>query len=158
MIENISSDTPIFLDRSDFLCLYWTILKCISRLKLQSHVDLNLMTLSDSRIFQERMLSHWTLNQSLPVIRQKGESQKGCYKKTKHAKFSEKWTFLTPWYTHVRTCAYQMGKKCLFFGKFGVLCFLFLWDSPFCFIPTDSFSFSVQGPHKTEKNMKKLKK
>ena len=30
------------------------------------------------------------------VIRQKGESQNGCYKKTKHAKFSEKGTFLTP--------------------------------------------------------------
>ena len=27
------------------------------------------------------------------VIRQKGESQNGCYKKTKHAKFSEKRTF-----------------------------------------------------------------
>ena len=37
------------------------------------------------------------------VIRQKGESQNGCFKKTKHAKFSE---------------------KCSFFGKFGVLCFL----------------------------------
>ena len=30
------------------------------------------------------------------VIRQKGKSQKGCLKKTKHAKFSEKQTFLTP--------------------------------------------------------------
>ena len=29
------------------------------------------------------------------VIRQKGESQNGCFKKTKHAKFSEKRTFLT---------------------------------------------------------------
>ena len=27
---------------------------------------------------------------SLSVIRQKGESQNGCFKKTKHAKFSEK--------------------------------------------------------------------
>ena len=32
------------------------------------------------------------------VIRQKGESQNGCFKKTKHAKFSEKRTFPTPWY------------------------------------------------------------
>ena len=32
------------------------------------------------------------------VIRQKGESQYGCFKKTKHAKFSEKQTFLTLWY------------------------------------------------------------
>ena len=30
------------------------------------------------------------------VIRQKGESQNGCFKKTKHAKFSEKRAFLTP--------------------------------------------------------------
>ena len=37
-----------------------------------------------------------------PVIMQKGESQNGRYKKTKHAKFSEKRTFLTPG-TH--TCA-----------------------------------------------------
>ena len=36
------------------------------------------------------------------VIRQKGESQNGCFKKTKEAKFSEKWIFLTPWYAHVR--------------------------------------------------------
>ena len=33
---------------------------------------------------------------SLSVIRQKGESQNGGNKKTKHAKFSEKRTFLTP--------------------------------------------------------------
>ena len=32
------------------------------------------------------------------VIRQKGESHNGCFKKTKHLKFSEKRTFLTPWY------------------------------------------------------------
>ena len=35
------------------------------------------------------------------VIRQKGESQNGGNKKSKHAKFSEKRTFLTPWYAHV---------------------------------------------------------
>ena len=32
------------------------------------------------------------------VIRQKGESQNRCFKKTKHVKFPEKRTFLTPWY------------------------------------------------------------
>ena len=52
-----------------------------------------------------------TVNKPLPfmknnfdktsVIRQKGESQNGCFKKTKQAKFSEKLTFLTPWYAHV---------------------------------------------------------
>ena len=48
------------------------------------------------------------------VIRQKGESQNGGNKKTKHAKFSDKKTFLTPWYAHVRL------------PLFG--------DWPFCFI------------------------
>ena len=48
------------------------------------------------------------------VISQLGESQNGGNKKTKHAKFSEKRTFL-PRYAHVR-----------FFGKFRVLfsCYL----------------------------------
>ena len=36
------------------------------------------------------------------VIRQKGKSQNGCFKKTKHAKFSGKRTFLTPWYAQCR--------------------------------------------------------
>ena len=35
------------------------------------------------------------VNFNLSVIRQKGESQNGDEKKTKHAKFSEKQTFLT---------------------------------------------------------------
>ena len=36
-----------------------------------------------------------TQHENLPVIRQKGKSQNGCYKKTNHAKFSGKRTFLT---------------------------------------------------------------
>ena len=52
------------------------------------------------------------------VIRQKGESQNGCFTKTKHAKFPEKQTFLTPRYMCV-----SEGKKCSFFEKFEVLCF-----------------------------------
>ena len=35
------------------------------------------------------------VNESTSVIRQKGESQNGCYKKTRRAKFFEKRTFLT---------------------------------------------------------------
>ena len=54
---------------------------------------------------------------SSSVIRQKGESQNGCFKKTKHAKFSEKTNISYPL---IRTG----GKKCSFFGKFDVLCFL----------------------------------
>ena len=34
------------------------------------------------------------------VITQKREYQNGCYKKTKHAKISEKLTIITPWYAH----------------------------------------------------------
>ena len=39
---------------------------------------------------------------ALSVISQEGESQNGCFKKSKHAKFSKKQTFLTPRYAHVR--------------------------------------------------------
>ena len=41
-------------------------------------------------------------NENSLVIRRKGKSQNGCFKKTKLAKFSEKRTLLTPWYAHVR--------------------------------------------------------
>ena len=55
-------------------------------------------------------------------VRQKVESQNGGNKETKHAKFSEKLTFLTP-QRRTRTCAYQWVKNVRFFGKFGVFCF-----------------------------------
>ena len=48
--------------------------------------------------------------------------------------------FLT---SDTNTCAWiSGGKKCSFFGKFGMLCFLvtFVWDSPFCLI-TNQFIF-----------------
>ena len=48
------------------------------------------------------------------VIRQKGESQNGCSKKQNTPNFPNTRTYV---------CA-SGGKKCLFFGKFGVLCFL----------------------------------
>ena len=56
------------------------------------------------------------------VIRQKSESQYGYFKKTKHARFSEKRTSLAP-DTHTYICV-SGDKKCSFFGKFDVLCFL----------------------------------
>ena len=52
------------------------------------------------------------------VTRQKGESQNGCFKKTKHVKFISSPVICTC------TCAYQGGRKCSFLGKFGVICFL----------------------------------
>ena len=48
------------------------------------------------------------------AIRQKGKSQNRCYKKVKPAEFL----------IRAGTCAYQRGKKCSFYGNFGVLCFL----------------------------------
>ena len=80
------------------------------------------------------------------VIIQKVESQNGCYKKTKHAKFSQKRTFLTdvtkfilpqvylPLDTYM--CLYiSGGKKCSFFRKFGLLCFLVIPVMIFAFLP-----------------------
>ena len=73
------------------------------------------------------------------VIREKGESQNGCFKKTKHVKFSEKRTFFTTWYAQVR--AYQ-GIENVRFLK-NLACFVFLkhpfWDSPFCLIADEVF-------------------
>ena len=53
--------------------------------------------------------------------KEKGRISKRVFKKTKQMKFSEKQTFLTPWYAHARNTE---SKKWSFFGKFGVLCFL----------------------------------
>ena len=64
---------------------------------------------------------------SSSVIRQKGESQNGYFKKTKHVKFSEKLIFLTPWYVlliRTRMCTYQVVTNVRFSQKFGMLCFL----------------------------------
>ena len=63
--------------------------------------------------------SHCVMSHS-SVIRKNGESQNGCFKTRKHTKFSEKQTFVTPWSAHVRVSG---GKKCSFFGNFGVLSF-----------------------------------
>ena len=67
------------------------------------------------------------------IIRQKGKSQNGFYKKTKHAKFSEKRTFFTP-LIRTRACAYQGVRNvcfsehlsCLVFFVTPVLRFAFL--------------------------------
>ena len=82
---------------------------------------------------------HPSLNSS--VLSQKGESQNWCFKKTKHAKFSEKWTFVTPW------CArtYQ-GVRNVRFSE-NLACFVFLkhpfWDSPFCLITEEFYPLKI---------------
>ena len=61
----------------------------------------------------------------LSVIRQKGESQNVCFKKTKHAKFSAKSKHILP-----------------------LACFFFLrppfWDSAFCLITDDFYQVLLQ--------------
>ena len=54
--------------------------------------------------------------------RQKGESQNGCFKKAKHAKFPKNKHFLPP-DMHTYVCV-SGGKKCLLFGNFDVFAFL----------------------------------
>ena len=69
-----------------------------------------------------RLLLKPTNNMSvIRPIRPKGESQNGCFKKTKHTK---KRTFLTPWYAHEPNLCASRVKKCSFFRKFGMLCCL----------------------------------
>ena len=62
-----------------------------------------------------------TAYDNLSVIRQKGESQIGGSKKARQI-FRKNERFLHP-DTH-RSVFISGGKKCLFFGKFGELCFL----------------------------------
>ena len=64
-------------------------------------------------------------------IKAKGRISKNeRFKKKNHAKFSVKRTFLIPWYAHV-----SGSKKCSFYGKFGVLCFLETPVFRFAFLP-----------------------
>ena len=58
------------------------------------------------------------------VISQKGESQNGDDKKTKHAKFPEKKKRFLPSDTHMHVCVSGATKCSFFSGKFGMLCFL----------------------------------
>ena len=67
------------------------------------------------------------------VIERKGESQNGCFKKTTTPNFPKNEHFLPPdTPTYVRVPG---GKKCLFFGKFGVVCFLETPFSRFTLLP-----------------------
>ena len=78
----------------------------------------------------------WDIDSS--AIRQKGESQNGCYKKTKQAKFSEKQTFFNP-LIRTRTCAYQGVRNVRFSEKLAY--FIFLWHRfeirSFALLPTN---------------------
>ena len=71
------------------------------------------------------------------VIREKGESQNGCNKKVKDAKFSEKGTFLTPRYVRVRVCI--TGLEMFIFWKIWLAllsCYLRFEIQLFALLPT----------------------
>ena len=91
--------------------------------------------LSQKHFFRE-ILHSWRVIIS-SVIRQKGESQKGCFKKTKRAKFSEKRTFLTPWYA-LRSVSIRGSEIFVFWKTWRAL---FFWNThfeirPFALLPT----------------------
>ena len=70
---------------------------------LNEYKKVTALAFSDLYYFPNLHSIFWILiSPKLLVIRKKGQSQNGCYKKTKHAKSSKKQTFLTPWYTHAR--------------------------------------------------------
>ena len=73
----------------------------------------------------------------LSVIRQKDESENGVSRKQSKLNFQKNEHFL-PADKGTYVCV-SGSKKCLFFGKFGVLCFLEtpFWDSSFCLITND---------------------
>ena len=66
------------------------------------------------------------------VVSQKGKSQNGCFKKSKHAKFSKKEKFLSPW------CVSGGKRLLVFFLIFGVLCF---FKTSFCLITESLLNF-----------------
>ena len=70
--------------------------------------------------------------------REKGESQNGCFKKTKQTKLSERQTFLTPWYAG------------FVFWKHP------FWDSSFCLI-TDVVFLMVINTYPSEFLLKKFR-
>ena len=73
------------------------------------------------------------------VIRQKSESQNGCFKKTKPAKFPKNKHFSPPPLTRTRTCSYEVVRNVCF--SENLTCFVFLkyqfWDLLFCLITDD---------------------
>ena len=93
--------------------------------------------------------------QKSSLIRQKGESQNGCFKKTKHTKFSEKPNISYP-LIRTHTCAYQGVRNNRFFGKFDVICFLETPVFRFAFLPNyrpnNAFDFGKDVRKKKSSN------
>ena len=86
-------------------------------------------------------LRYWEISS---VIRQKGESQNECFKKTKHAKFSEKRTFLTPWYAHVRKTVNHLTLMMMMIWWWIVFCRMVDWRKSLASLPAETI---VTDPH-----------
>ena len=79
-----------------------------------------LFILGLSRRFQAYISHRSTLN--LSAVKQKGESQNGCYKKTKNARFPKDKHFFPP---DAQTCVcLWRGKKCSFSENLVCIAFL----------------------------------
>ena len=86
-----------------------------------------------------------SLRYNSSVMRQRANLKTGVSRKQSTQNFPKNEHFLLP-NTDTYVCV-SVFKKCLFFGKFGVLCFLEtpFWDSPFCLI-TDELLISPPFP------------
>ena len=86
-----------------------------------------IMTVSQDMLVSARKwfsLKHWLIKSLIAlssVIRQKGESQNGGYKKTKHAKFFKKQTFLTHSFFQKIQCALFSCNTCFAIRPFVLL-------------------------------------
>ena len=100
---------------------------------------LNIIAISQSWRFCTSFLTRKKCNLLMfsPKGILKGRISKRVFQKKQSTPyFPKKEHFLPPWHPHVRVCVRRRRRKCSFFGKYGVLCFLKhpFWDSPFCFI------------------------
>ena len=111
-----------------FIIIFTTLSGCFGCLKLTTT---NYIT----HVKSQEIGKDWEMMQvqdKTSVIRQKDESQNECFKKTKHVKISQKRTFLTPWYAHIR-CSFVCFSEYL-------TCFVFLkhpnWNRSFVLLPS----------------------
>ena len=89
------------------------------------------------------ILGHKILHEQLVGSKAKGESQNGGNKNTKHAKFSEKYVYVSE--GKIRTCAYQGVKNVRFSENLARFVFLLppFWDSSFCHITDELIVINI---------------
>ena len=97
-------------------------------------------------VFLPRTPLSFFLKNLSSVMKQKGESQNGCFKKTKHAEFSEQTNIFYP-LIRTRMCVYQRVTNVRIFWK--ILRTLFSWkirfeNSPFCLITDTVFNRNLK--------------